>query len=457
MTESQLINTVWDSAWENILSDADESLRKQYIAAYPDLPSVLDYSGDSMEFPIIVVPLKITRHVSIMHMAAYRTIAQLLQGSSDVTIIWQDIVARHDPQVRMRHKPSVNLRRNKHEDVLRQILNNEGASEERLQLVLESELYLELMNEPEIMDVYRSFPFNNLDNKLDKYKQRMPWISETQDWGESPNDYGTLMQIMHGMLTALLFLGKRNSTREEGRGAVMVGLEQSHIICRVMEGLQQLSESENFLTEIWVPNWAENVVPMPQNTSIKTWNEKDDGWEGRSYYLETILNWKDEDNRENSQLMKRERKDLLYHAKCLGCNMEPMMRQDEDNEYIIDLYGIIERLEIYSRQYSDISVIKRNDRMDFFDMIKPMEKHGLTLLKIILPSFEVRKNYNFQGIMKLVKKNENNIKVGRLIYEKELFAGITNLVECKILEREDTLQSGMNNSWSLSPFHFTVN
>ena len=95
--------------------------------------------------------------------------------------------------------------------------------------------------------------------------------------------------------------------------------------------------------------------------------------------------------------------------------------------------------------------------MDFFDMIKPMEKHGLTLLKIILPSFEVRKNYNFQGIMKLVKKNENNIKVGRLIYEKELFAGITNLVECKILEREDTLQSGMNNSWSLSPFHFTVN
>ena len=453
-SNGQLFNTVWDSAWENILSETDESLRKQYIATYPDLPSVLDYSGDGIEFPIIVVPLKITRHVSVMHMAAYRTIAELLQDSCDVTIIWQDLVARTDPQVRMRHKPSVNLRRNKHEHVLRQILKNKGVSEERLQVVIESELYPELIGNPDTLDIYRSFPFSNLDSKLDKYKQRMPWVPDTQDWGESPNDYGTLMQIMHSILTAFLFLSKRNSTREGSKGAVLIGLEQSHIICRIMEGLEQLSKSEKFLTEIWVPNWAENVIPIPQNTSINTWWGKNDGREGRSYYLETIQDWNNLDNRKNSQLNNLSRKDLLYHAKCLGCDLEPMMRQDEDNEYIIDSDEIIDRLEIESRNYPDIAVKNRNDSMDFFEMIKPMGTYGLPLFKIVLSSFQVGKSYNFQEI---VKKNKYNIKLGRLIFSKELLDGINNLVECKILEKEDYLQSGKSKSWRLIPFHLTIN
>lgn len=456
MTESQLINTVWDSKWEDILSESDESLRKQYVDTYPNLPSVLDYSGDGIEFPTIVVPLKITRYVSIMHMSIYRTIAELLQVSCDVTIVWQDIVARHDPQVRMRHKHSVNLRRNKHEYVLRQILNDVGASEERLQFILESELFTELIENPDTLDIYRSFPFSNLDNNLDKYKQRMPWISETQDWGESPNDYGTLMQLMHSMLTAFLFLGNRNYTLEGEKGAILVGLEQSHIICRIMEGLEQLSESKHFLTDIWVPKWGENVIPIPQNTSIKTWKVKDDGLEGRSYYLETIQDWKNVDKRENTQLMMRDRKDLLYHAKCLGCNMVPLMRRDEENEYIIDAYGIIDRLEIKARDYPDIAVKKRNDNMDFFEMIKPLGTYGLPLFKIILSNFEVGKSYNFKAIRDLVKKNEHNIRVGRLIFPKELLDGINNLVDCKIIEKEDILQSGESSTWRLIPFHFTI-
>jgi len=490
---SPLINSVWDPEWATCLPEEDERLRVTYIHNYPDLTPAFEVESEDMDYPLIVVPLVLTRYISVMHIASYRTIADLLRRSNDVVILWLDLVARTDPQVQTRHKPSINRRRSRHEDILKQVLKTERVSDVGLDTVLESKLYRELISEEGILDVYRGFAFDAVvEPRLDLVKGQEWADAQTVELVHTPYNYGSAMQTMQSLLTAFMLLWKRSRTGGGTKGAIMVGLEKMHMISRIIGGFTQLAAEEKYITGGWTPGWAEDILPIPENSNVENWKVEGDNRDGRSYYIETIIDLDEKGGK--SQLRDRSLVGLHYHAKCLGCITEvnTMLLGDDGEEDVGDELAktlIIDILKTHCEQFEYMLTTRNNDRLYFSNMLNPMSNHGLTLLKLIMSDEEENDSYKFEDIQNLVyeakeakkklkdKGEEGGISVGRLSDGETLGEAISNLVECNILEEEhvvkvrtskrkrtagrpphksSTILQLRGKSWSLRRFDITI-
>ncbi len=175
-------NLIWDKDLIKLLDNPqDKKMSELYADSFEFVPT--DFWSTDNEISTIVVPLKLTRFVTIFHYSTYNIIRDFIESDEtdcQIIVVWDDLLVfgNHEYDKNSRSSRPLHVRRADHEKLAMKICNYPTGS--KLKFMLGSEIRKKL---------YENAYYQDLEDKLYDYIRNIESFSIDVDGKDGPDPY----------------------------------------------------------------------------------------------------------------------------------------------------------------------------------------------------------------------------------------------------------------------------